>query len=558
MLADAGRIGDCLNFWADRSPDAEALVSGGTRLTYGQLSERVSKLGRALVATGVDRGDRVVVVYPPGLEAVTAFLAVADIGAVFVGLNPAGTIEEWRRCLVDAQPAVIFAAGNHDGRRVAELVGPLADELARACHPCRLVGFDRMVGSASGARLQGFIETGGEVSESVWMARREQVEPGDPALIVYTSGSTGRPKGAVLTHRSALAGMTAQARHLGLDSTSRSLMHIPISHFGSVGNVLLSTLVAGGTVCVLERFTPRSTLELIERERVTVWGQVPTMFLMQLALADFDTFDLSSVSTVFFSGSAIPAETVRRLSHLGATLFTGYGGTEMSGPVSLSDPDATPAELCETVGVPLPEFEVAIFTGDGRPAGQGTVGEVCVRGACVFAGYHRDPEASAAVLDRDGWYHSGDLGLIDSGGRLRLVGRLGDGFRSGGVTVYPREIELVLEQHPAVAAACVVDVADPLFQHVAHGFVVATPGAEPDPDEIQEHCRERLINYKVPKTVRVLDELPTLAVGKIDRAALRRLAQTAVQVQQYPKRLLAIPEPIAESHPIEGDTIDDS
>ena len=548
MLAEVGRIGDCLSFWAGRSPDAEALVSDDIRLTYRQLSERVSELSRALIAAGVERGDRVAVVGPPGLEVVTAFLAAADIGAVFVGLNPAGTVEEWRRCLVNAQPTVIFAAGEYDGRHVAGLVGPLTDELAR---PCRLVGFDRSGQGGSGARQEGFTETGGEVSESVWMARRAQVEPGDPALIVYTSGSTGRPKGAVLTHRSALAGMTAQARHLGLGSASRSLMHIPISHFGSVGNVLLSTLVAGGTVCTLERFTPRSTLELIERERVSVWGQVPTMFLMQLALSSFDSFDLSSVSTVFFSGSAIPAETVRRLSRLGATLFTGYGGTEMSGPVSLSGPDATLAELCETVGVPLPEFEVVILTGGGRPVGQGTVGEVCVRGACLFAGYYRDPEASAAVFDRDGWYHSGDLGLIDSGGRLRLVGRFGDGFRSGGVTVYPREIELVLEQHPAVAAACVVELADPLFQHVAHGFVVAAPGAEADPDELQDHCRERLINYKVPKTVRVLDELPTLTVGKIDRAALRRLAQTTGQ--QHPKRLSATPEPIAASDQIEGD-----
>ncbi len=550
VLAEVARIGDCLRFWADRRPAGEALVCGGTRLTFGQLSELTSKLARALAATGVARGERVAAVCPPGLEAVTVFLAATDIGAVFVGLNPAATTEEWRRCLAIAQPAVIFAASDHDGQRVAERAGLLADDLG---YPCRLVALDRTL---SGTAFDSFARTTGEVSTEALNARRAEVKPEDPALIVYTSGSAGAPKGAVLTHRSALAGMTAQARHLRLDSTSRSLMHIPISHFGSVGNVLLSTLIAGGTVCTLERFTPRSTLDLIERERVSVWGQVPTMFLMQLAVPDFDSFDLSSVSTIFFSGSAIPAETVRRLSRLDAMLFTGYGGTEMSGPVSLSGPDASVEELCETVGVPLPEFEVAIFAGEGRPADQGTVGEVCVRGACVFAGYHRDPEATAAVLDDDGWYHSGDLGLIDPGGRLRLVGRLGDGFRSGGVTVYPREIELVLEQHPAVAAACVVEVTDPLFQHVAHGFVVAAPGREPSSEQLREHCRERLINYKVPKSVWVLDELPMLAVGKIDRVALRRLAQTAGD--QHPSRPSAAPGPVTARWSNEkGDSIDD-
>ncbi len=331
-------------------------------------------------------------------------------------------------------------------------------------------------------------------------------------------------------------------------------MHIPIRHFGPVGDVSLSTLLAGGTVYALQRFTVRWTVELLERERVTVWGQVPAKFSMRLAPPDLDTFDLSSVSTVFSSGSAIPAETACGLSRLGATLSTGYGGTEMSGPVSLSGPDASLAELCETVGVPLAQLEVAIFTGDGRHAGEGTVGEVCVRGACVFAGYHSDPEASVAVLDRDGWYHSGDLGLVDSGGRFRLAGRPGDGFRSGGVTAYPREIELSSSSAPRSPLASWM-----WPTRCSNTSRAASWWLPEGPNQTPTSCRSTArtpINYKVPRTVGVLDELPTRAVGRIDRAALRQSTQATVQ--QHPKRLLVIPDAIAESHPIEGDTIDDS
>jgi acyl-CoA synthetase (AMP-forming)/AMP-acid ligase II len=268
-------------------------------------------------------------------------------------------------------------------------------------------------------------------------------------------------------------------------------------------------------------------MELVQRERITLWGQVPTMFLLQLALPDFDGYDLSAVEVIFFSGAPMPRPAVDELSQLGASLVTGYGLTETCGPVTLSEPGAGIAALSETIGRPLPEFEFKIADEEGRPVQPGQTGEICIRGDCVFQGYFNDPDATGAAIDGDGWFHTGDLAYLEEGdGNARLVGRLNERFKSGGYNIDPREIENVLEQHPGIALACVVPVADPLYHQVGYAFLLPKPGAALNEPEVRSFCHERLSNYKVPKRIIVREQLPMLAIGKIDRKALAEEATT--------------------------------
>lgn len=508
-------VGNYLDHWSATHPDRDAVVDGDTRLSYGDLAAQVDALSTALLAAGIDHGDRVCVRSCPRSEVLVAYLAIVNIGAVFVGINPRSALAEMRDALAASSPSLLIA--EVDSTSAADL-GEL-DAENDGTLPIVVIGDDEDHSSRSIDDLM----AGADSSAVALEAARSLVKPDDVAVMVFTSGSTGRPKGAMLTHASIVAGIWPQAERLSGDEVQRVMFHLPIHHFGSIGNTLTSTLFTGGTAVALRRFSPRAGLELIERERINVWGQVPTMFQMQLALDDFASFDLSSVTKLVFSGSAIPASTVRALEPLGADLITGYGMTETSGPVTLSARGASLDDLIETIGEAAAGSEITLRDSDGVEVAQGEEGEIWVRGDCVFGGYFQDAEASAGAV-RDGWLATGDVGRMDEAGLYRLTGRLAERFKSGGLNIYPREVEAALEEHPAIDAACVVPVPDPLFGEVGWAFVLSgDPSAQPD--EFSAFCRERLSNYKVPKRFVIADELPQLAVGKVDRGALKARAE---------------------------------
>lgn len=514
-------IGDYVHHWAQRQPEAEALVWGDIRLSYAAVLAEVGRCARALIAAGVEKGDRVAMISSARPEVIVAYLAASEIGAVFVGLNPRAQLDEYRYLLANSAPRVLMTMAAFDGRDYLQDLQVLAQEGLAGQHRVTLEG--RVDGLS--ITFADFLAAGDSVPESEYSARRQAVQPEDVALIVYTSGSTGKPKGALLTHRSVVAGMSVQSKYLAGSGPPRMMLHLPINHFGALGNIATATLILGGTICFLDRFSPAGSMELIERERITTWGQVPTMFLLQLALPNFQRYDLSNLELVFFSGSPMPRQAVERLSTLDAALFTGYGLTETSGPVTLSVPGASVAELSETIGRPLPEFEFKIADEDGNPVQSGQVGEMCIRGGCVFKGYFNDRSATNAAIDSDGWFHSGDLGLARNDGNVQLVGRLNERFKSGGYNVDPYEVEKTLEQHPAVAMACVVAVPDLLYHQVGHAFLLLKQGEAFDETEMRAFCHGRLSNYKVPKRFIVREQFPMLAVGKVDRKVLTEQAR---------------------------------
>jgi acyl-CoA synthetase (AMP-forming)/AMP-acid ligase II len=449
-------------------------------------------------------------------EYLVLFLATARIGALWVGLNPRYRLDELRYIVADCQPVLLLAQariGERDYRQDLETVAVEVPSIRRLS----LLGD---AGRPVDADLAELIAAGGNVARARLDAAIAAVDPLDAALVVYTSGSTGRPKGAMISHHGLVHCSTVQAEQWRTREPLRILCNFPINHVACTGDVCCYALIAGGTVVFMESFDAAGTLDAIERERLNVWGGVPTMLQLSAALPGFDRRDLSSVEYVLWSGAAAPRPLLERLARIGAKLATSYGMTETTGSVTYSDPGADLDTLAETIGRPHPSYELRLAKEDGRPCAAGEEGEIQVRGDFLMLGYLNRPDATAEAFEVGGWLHTGDVAVEREDGNWRLVGRRSQMYKSGGYNVYPREIEIALEGHPAVAMAAVVPLPDPLYQEVGHAFVVAKGDARPSEEELCSFLRERLANYKIPKRLFVRETLPMLPVGKIDRVRL--------------------------------------
>ena len=514
------RIDAYLDHWAAIRPDSEFLIDGGPsitgrRLTWAQTRVEVDRVAAALVAAGLDRGDRVAYLSDSRLDFFVHFLAATSVGLIWQGLNPKYTWSEVAYVVSDAGPRMVF-----DG--VPGGSGGLADRLV-----AEINGVEQSV-AVDTDDWNGFLEAGTAIDADALADRRAEVETMDPGFIVYTSGSTGRPKGALLTHRGVCwCGVTGSTARGG--SEEKIICNLPVNHVGSVSDICCRKMVAGGAIVFQERFDPALMLATIADERIGVWGGVPTMFQLCTVHPDFAGADLSSVRQLAWGGAAMPAPVLERL--LEATdvdrCTTGYGMSETTGGVFCTPPDADLDVILNTVGVPIPGHEFRIMADEDRVAEMDESGELQVRGDWIMAGYWNCPEATAEAIDVEGWLHTGDLVVMRPDGCLSIVGRLSEMFKTGGYNAYPREIEMCLEDHPAVRIAAVVGVPDPVFDEVGHAFVVAEPGT--DADDLRNHCRERLANYKVPKVVHLRDALPMLAIGKIDKKGLRAEATALLE-----------------------------
>lgn len=494
------RITDYVEHWAERRPNREALVGEIGRWTYERLRHDVDRCAAALLAAGVRPGDRVALLGHPQPECFVVFLATASIGGIWVGLNPKYTIAELTHVVADSEPTLLFGMLGAD------------DATLRALSSGREL---RVVTSSS---YKEFLDV--RPDDRLQVARR-QVQPLDPAAMIYTSGSTGTPKGALVPHWGLAHCGAVQAGHWYGDAP-RKLCDLPLNHIGGLGDISTSILVAGGTVVYMPRFDPAGALRMVERERLTHLYCIPTQLLAMVATPEWGECDLGSLEYILWGGAAAPQSLLETLSRTGARLATSYSLTESTGSVTYTDPGDPLDVLSWSVGRVDPHYEVMLRRQDDVSATPGEAGELLIRGDFITRGYFRDPEATRAAIDVDGWLRTGDLATKERGGHIRLVGRLKEMFKSGGYNVYPREIEAALEEHPAVTLAAVVGVPDERWGEVGHAFVV--PHAPVTAAELREHARTRLANYKVPKVFRLEDDLPKLAIGKVDKVRLRLLA----------------------------------
>jgi len=494
---------------ARRYGEREAIVDGSTRLRYDELPGHVSRFARALVAAGIAPGDRVAVWAPNGWRWVVAALGTVSAGAILVPLNT-----------------------RYKGAEAAYILGRTAARL--------LVTDDGFLGNGYVAMLDGedlpalstvvtfdgwdaFLARGDDVPPSDVDARAAAVSADDVCDIFFTSGTTGHPKGAMLTHRQSLALYVTWSDLAGLRAGDRYLLVNPFFHtFGYKAGVL-ACLLRGATIVPQPVFDVDATLGLIERERITVMPGPPTLYTSILNHPARDRHDLSTLRVAVTGATTVPVALIERLQgELSlSTVLTAYGLTETCGTATMCRPDDDPVTVATTCGAAVPGVEVRVVGADGVSLPPGQPGEVLIRGYNVMRGYFEDEAATKATVDDDGWLHSGDIGVLDERGYLRITDRLKDMYIVGGFNVYPAEIEQVLCRHEAVAEAAVVGSPDERLGEVGRAYVVLRPGRTATASELVGYCRGRLANYKVPRAVVLLEALPRNASGKVVKSGLK-------------------------------------
>jgi acyl-CoA synthetase (AMP-forming)/AMP-acid ligase II len=522
------RIGDFLDLHADAFPTRVAVSSAGGELTYAQLKRAVDRCAAAMLAEGLQPGDRVAVLCTPRWDALVTFLAAARIGVMWLGLNPRYRLPELRYVVGDARPVLLFGIDALEGHGYEADVAALRGEFPflRAA-----VGLDGAgaYGIGFDAWVEGHAGPEGRTLPQQARARLEAaiaaVEPGAPALLVYTSGSSGRPKGVILRHRELLRRSRTQLERFPCTPYPKLMNPLPINHIGGMHFLSLYTFVGGGTLMLEERFVAERFVEAMAQQRINIVLALPTIFKMIVDVPAFRPQLLDSLQCFVYSGAAMSVELLEVLTAARCQVGLTYGMTETCGSVTYSDPGAPLEVLANSIGRPQPAGEVRVADEHGRACAVDEPGEMQVRPEFCMGGYFGRPEATRDAYTRDGWLRTGDTAILRADGNLRFVGRRSEMFKSGGYNVYPREVELALEQANGVHIAAVVAVPDTVFDEVGWAYVVPKPGEQVDEQALRQWCRDSLANYKVPKRFIVCDELPLLPVGKVDKVTLREQAR---------------------------------
>jgi HIP---CoA ligase len=505
---------------ADRFGGRTAVEDGPRALTWGELFEGARAFGASLVNTGIEPGDRVAIWAFNSVEWIVAMLGLSLSGAVLVPINTRFKGGEAADILRRSGARVLVTVTDFLGTDYVQMLRATGDELpdlrtivvARGHTPDGAQPWDGFLSRASGA------------DRSVLDRRRLGLGPDDPSDILFTSGTTGLPKGVLMTHGRTLRVATDWVEMTGLGADDRYLMVNPYFHMFGLKAGILACVASGATMLPEPVFDVDRALSRVERERVTVLPGSPTVYQAILDHPDRGNYQLDSLRVAVTGAADIPVELIRRMDQElpFSLVITGYGLTE-AGTAAATSPGDDVETIATTVGRPRPGFEIRI-TGEGDvdlPAGE--PGEVRLRGGSVMAGYLDEPEATQQALSADGWLRTGDIGLVDAAGCLRIVGRAKDMFIVGGFNAYPAEIENALLRHPDIVQAAVIGIPDERLGEVGMAFVVTGTGGVTAKD-IVEWSREQMANYKVPRVVELVTALPINATGKVVKDLLREQA----------------------------------
>jgi acyl-CoA synthetase (AMP-forming)/AMP-acid ligase II len=532
-MVDATTIPALVERAAERFGPREALVEsdgagdsdvGDRRLSFADLAAATDEAARAYVAHGLEPGDRVAIWAPNSAGWVIAALGAYRAGAVvttvntrFKGPEAAHVIRTaGARLLVTVTDfldtdyvALLARAGSPD---CIDLTVVLRGPVPEGC-----VGWDDFLARAA------------DVDPALVSARARAVAPDDVATVIFTSGTTGAPKGAMLRHGASVRAYTVWSDVVGLREDDRYLVINPFFHTFGLKAGILACLVKGAAIVPHATFDVPSVMRRVDEERITMLPGAPAIYQTILDHPELNRFDLSSLRLAVTGAATVPVEMIRRMaSELTFTkIVTGYGLTESTGVVTMCRHTDDPETIANTAGRPLPDIDVRTVDESGKDVPVGHPGEVVVRGYTVMAGYIGDAKATASAIDTGGWLHTGDIGVFDGNGNLRITDRLKDMFIVGGFNAYPAEIENMMMEHAAIGQAAVVGVPDQRMGEVATAFVVPRAGAIVDEAGLIVWCRERMANYKVPRSIRVVDALPLNASGKVLKYVLREQAGTS-------------------------------
>jgi acyl-CoA synthetase (AMP-forming)/AMP-acid ligase II len=524
---------------AARFGGAEAVVDrngpGGTttRWSFDRLAEEVATATRAVMASGIEPGDRVAVWAPNCAEWIVAALGAVGAGAVLVPLNTRYKGAEAAYILRASGARILFTVQGFLGTDYPALLdeavaaGGSLPDLERVV-VLRTDGTDDVVVTTADTRTVGwadFLSEAGRCEAEVAAGRTASLATGDLSDLVFTSGTTGHPKGAMTTHGQTLRTFATWTEVVGLRAGDRYLIVNPFFHTFGYKAGILACLMAGATMVPEPVFDVDVVLQRVADERISVLPGPPTIFQSILDHPKRDAYDLSTLRLVVTGAAVVPVELVESLwSEMDIeTVLTAYGLTEATGTVTMCRRGDSAELISATSGRVIPDVEMRIIDPDGQEVATGQAGEIVVRGYNVMSGYLNDAEATAAAIDGDGWLHTGDVGFVDSAGNLAITDRLKDMYVSGGFNVYPAEVEAVLRRHPAVGQVAVIGSPDRRMGEVGLAVVVARPDADTSglAEALPAFGKEQLANFKVPRRVEIIDVLPTNASGKVLKRELR-------------------------------------
>ena len=528
-------VGQFLRDTVARFPDRPAVVfrEQGIRWTWREFADEVDVLAAGLVSAGIRPGDRVGIWSPNRVEWLLTQFATARIGAILVNVNPAYRLAELEYALNKSGCCAIITAESFKTSKYVEMLQALAPELAQ-CEPGQLRAARlphlrlvvRMCDTATPGMttFSDLIESGRVARETVDLdAIGATLSAADPINIQFTSGTTGNPKGATLTHRNVVNNARFIAMAMRFTEADALCIPVPLYHcFGMVLAVLASVSTGAKMVFPGEAFDPVATLAACAEERCTALHGVPTMFIAELDLPAFASFDLSTLRTGIMAGSPCPIETMKRVvarMHL-SEITIAYGMTETS-PVSFQSATDDPLDKrTSTVGRIAPHLEAKVVDAMGDTVGIGETGELWTRGYSVMRGYWEDDARTADAIV-DGWMRTGDLATIDADGYCNIVGRLKDMLIRGGENIYPREVEEFLFRHPKIQSAQVFGVPDEKYGEEVCAWIIVRPGETLTEEEVRAYCQGQIAHYKVPRYIRFVDEMPMTVTGKVQKFVMR-------------------------------------
>jgi fatty-acyl-CoA synthase len=530
-------IGDTFDQTANLYPDNDALIvrHQGIRWSYRELQLQVNRCARALLAAGIEKGDRVAVWSPNNAQWTTLQFATAKIGAILVNINPAYRLHELEYALNHSGARLLVTAERFKSSEYTQMLFELAPELD-SCAPgalksAKLPRLEMIVNLADRAyagmwRWNDLLLQADRVDQTRLDAVQARLQFDDPINIQYTSGTTGFPKGATLSHHNILNNGYFVAESMKFSAADRLVIPVPLYHcFGMVmGN--LGCITHGATMIYPgEGFEPQSVLEAVAEERATALYGVPTMFIAELDHPDFAQYDLGSLRTGIMAGSICPAEVMKAVNsrmHMQEVQIA-YGMTETSPVSTQTAADDAFDKRVTTVGRTQPHLESKVVDpATGRVVPRGEIGELCTRGYSVMLRYWNNEDATRDAIDSSGWMHTGDLATMDGEGYIQIVGRIKDMVIRGGENVYPKEVEEFLYSHPAISDVQVTGVPDPKYGEELIAWVKLRPEA-PDvtADDLRAFCQGKITHFKIPRYFKFVDSFPMTVTGKIQKFRMR-------------------------------------
>lgn len=521
-------ISDYLKMGALERPEHIAFIHQDNKITYEEFAQQTEKIACFLLKIGIQKGDRIAYLSVPRPEFFYLYMAASRIGAIIVGIGTRQTDREVEYVLNNSEASYIFTLHSMYEFNYQERFKKILPSCPSVKGLAILGGEATLKNAISCDEIMQ-----GDYSEykEALIEREASVSTHDGLIIVYTSGSTGVPKGALMSHQNIIHMSLVEIGTCGAEYSDIWLNHLPVNHVSGATEVG-ATAIIGNCTQVLEPFNPQKALEFIEKYKVTILGQVPTMFAMEFAMPDYNKYDLSSLRVLVISGAAAPMETLIKMREtMCDNCYNCLGLTEVSGLITYTAPEDSLETLNLTVGKVAPDFELKIVDKNRQEVPDGEIGEIAYRGTSVIKEYFKLPEATKKAFDDEGWFYSGDLAMIDADKNIRMVGRSKEMYITNGENIYPAEVEDAIMRFPGVMLCACVAVPDKIAGEIGRAYIVPLPGHEINVDELKLFLKEYLSSYKIPREYVFRDTLPMTMLGKIEKKLLRQEVEAELKGQ---------------------------